>query len=59
MTVNLVPEHICMKHENEWLALRDVLESRIDIRKPETPSWNPASDSTNASGQNNSNAQPT
>lgn len=58
MTANLVPEHIYKKHESEWLALKDALESRIDIKKPETQSWNIASDGKKAARQHSSEAQP-
>jgi hypothetical protein len=35
MKTNLVPHDIYLKHENEWQALREVANSRIDVRKRE------------------------
>jgi hypothetical protein len=35
MKTNLVPHDIYLKHENEWQALREAANSRIDVRKRE------------------------
>ncbi len=37
MTTGFVPNDIFLKHENEWQALREAADDRIDVGKRETP----------------------
>ncbi|NYJ12780.1 hypothetical protein GGI64_003854 [Rhizobium leguminosarum] len=45
MTINFVPREIFIRHENEWQAVREVADERINIgkrQKPLTASGGPA-----------------
>jgi hypothetical protein len=42
MTINLVPRDIFIQHENEWQAVREAAERRIDVGKRQTPSVPPS-----------------
>jgi len=37
MTVNFVPRDVFIRHENEWQAVREAADERIDIGKREKP----------------------
>ncbi|MBY4610276.1 hypothetical protein K6M90_21760 [Rhizobium sp. 9T] len=37
MTINFVPRDIAIRHENEWQAIREAADERIDIGKRQTP----------------------
>ncbi|WP_164736416.1 hypothetical protein [Rhizobium vallis] len=37
MTVNFVPRDIFIRHENEWKAVREAADERIDIGKRPKP----------------------
>ncbi|AHG46864.1 hypothetical protein RLEG12_28075 [Rhizobium leguminosarum bv. trifolii CB782] len=37
MTINFVPREIFIRHENEWQALREAADERIDIGKRPKP----------------------
>lgn len=37
MTVNFVPRDIFIRHENEWKAVREAADERIDIGKRQRP----------------------
>ncbi|WP_160009263.1 hypothetical protein [Rhizobium sp. 18055] len=36
MKTNTVPDEIYLKHENEWQALRQIADSKLDLRTIET-----------------------
>ncbi|WP_064683234.1 hypothetical protein [Rhizobium bangladeshense] len=36
MTINFVPREIAIRHENEWQAIREAADERIDIGKRQT-----------------------
>ncbi|EJC81281.1 hypothetical protein Rleg4DRAFT_2958 [Rhizobium leguminosarum bv. trifolii WSM2297] len=37
MTINFVPREIFIRHENEWQAVREAADERINIGKPQKP----------------------
>ncbi|MBX5042374.1 hypothetical protein HJB51_04395 [Rhizobium lentis] len=37
MSVNFVPHDIFIRHENEWKAVREAADERIDIGKRQKP----------------------
>lgn len=37
MTMNFVPRDLFIRHENEWQAVREAVDERIDIGKREKP----------------------
>lgn len=37
MTINFVPREIFIRHENEWQAVREAADERIDIGKRQKP----------------------
>ncbi|MBB2698443.1 hypothetical protein EFD56_12780 [Rhizobium phaseoli] len=37
MTITFVPRDIAIRHENEWQAIREAADERIDIGKREKP----------------------
>ncbi|OWV81461.1 hypothetical protein ATY77_21780 [Rhizobium sp. R634] len=37
MSVNFVPRDIFIRHENEWKAVREAADERIDIGKRQKP----------------------
>ncbi|MBY5535418.1 hypothetical protein HFO42_17155 [Rhizobium leguminosarum] len=37
MTINFVPREIFIRHENEWQAIREAADERIDIGKRQKP----------------------
>lgn len=37
MTMNFVPREIFIRHENEWQAVREAADERIDIGKRQKP----------------------
>ncbi|MBX4962106.1 hypothetical protein ABID08_004280 [Rhizobium binae] len=36
MKINFVPRDIAIRHENEWQAIREAVDERIDIGKRQT-----------------------
>ncbi|MBA1344726.1 MULTISPECIES: hypothetical protein [Rhizobium] len=37
MTINFVPREIFIRHENEWQAIREAADERVDIGKRQKP----------------------
>ena len=37
MTINFVPREIFIRHENEWQAVREAADERINIGKRQKP----------------------
>ncbi|MBX5158636.1 hypothetical protein HJB89_16090 [Rhizobium sp. NZLR8] len=37
MTINFVPREIFIRHENEWQAVREAADERINVGKREKP----------------------
>ncbi|NKL99856.1 hypothetical protein [Rhizobium leguminosarum] len=37
MTINFVPREIFIRHENEWQAIREAADERINIGKRQKP----------------------
>jgi hypothetical protein len=37
MTINFVPREIFIRHENEWQAVREAADERINIGKRQEP----------------------
>ncbi|MDF0698362.1 hypothetical protein PYR71_17990 [Rhizobium sp. MC63] len=42
MTINFVPRDIAIRHENEWQAIREAADERIDIGKRRTGKNDPS-----------------
>ncbi|PDS79152.1 hypothetical protein [Rhizobium sp. L43] len=51
MMINFVPREIFIRHENEWQAVREAADERINIGKPQKP-LAASIDGTAAAGRN-------
>lgn len=48
MTMNFVPRDIVIRHENEWQAIREGADKRIEIGKRKQPIGSPISGAASA-----------